>query len=284
MRRFLRRLWQAVTAPFRAVGRVFRSTREFFTDEPEDVSVPEAFASAIEHPALLLDHLDELRRRVLSSLIVLTITTGVSFAFVEEILDWLTRPVGGPQALQTIQTTEPAGVFMRIALLSGVTLGFPWLAYQTFAFVAPGLKARSRLTLMLAIPFATLLFLVGMAFTYFIMLPATMGFLAALLDVRYSPTLSSYIGLATSLMFWVGLSFQLPLVAYALAAVGILRAKPLAQQWRLVVVGIAVLAAAVTPTIDPVNMALVMAPMIVLYLLSIVLVAVAEGARLRAGA
>lgn len=273
-----------MTAPFRSIRRKAKSVKEFFSQDPEEVPVADAFSHALENPESLLTHFEELRRRIFSALIALAITTGVSFFFVNQILEYLTRPIGGLSTLQAIEVTEPVGVFMRVALLSGVALAFPWIAYQMYAFVAPGLKVRSRLTLLIAIPFATLLFLTGMAFTYFIMLPAALPFLSTILGVRFSPRPASYIGFVTSLMFWVGVAFQLPLVVYALAAAGLVRAKALAEQWRLAIIGIAVLAAAVTPTIDPVNMALVMAPMIALYFLSIGLAVLAErGRKSRAG-
>jgi sec-independent protein translocase protein TatC len=91
----------------------------------------------------------------------------------------------------------------------------------------------------------------------------------------------AYFGLITSLMFWIGVAFQMPLLIYALAAVGILNARQLAQQWRAAIVIIAIIAAVVTPTIDPVNMALVMAPMILLYGLSILGAIVAGAGRKR---
>jgi len=185
------------------------------------------------------------------------------------------------QDLQVIEPTEAVGVFMRVSLLSGVAFAMPWIILELYLFIAPGLMPRSRILLLLAIPAASLLFIAGLAFTYFVMLPAAIPFLLNFLGFRAAWRPSAYFNLITSLMFWVGISFQMPLVVYALAAVGLIRAKQLAEQWRVAIVVIAVVAAAITPTVDPVNMALVMLPMILLYFFSILGARVAEAGRER---
>ena len=126
-----------------------------------------------------------------------------------------------------------------------------------------------------AIPAAFVLFLAGLAFAYFIMLPAALPFLLNFMGISTRVRPMNYVRFVTGLMFWIGVSFQFPLIIYALAGIGLVKARSLMNSWRLAIVGIAVLAAAVTPTVDPVNMALVMAPMVVLYFLSIGLAALA---------
>jgi sec-independent protein translocase protein TatC len=143
----------------------------------------------------------------------------------------------------------------------------------------PGLKRRERALLIVAIPIATLLFLLGMAFAYYIMLPVALPFLLNFLGIVTVPRPSNYIRFVTGVMFWIGIAFQFPLIIYTLAGLGVVKAKSLASGWRFAILGIAILAAAITPTIDPVNMALVMAPMIVLYFLSIGLAALAQRRR-----
>jgi sec-independent protein translocase protein TatC len=132
---------------------------------------------------------------------------------------------------------------------------------------------------LVAAPIAALLFISGLAFAYYIMLPAALPFLLDFMGITTLPRPANYIRFVTGLMFWIGISFQFPLVIYTLAAVGLVRAGALARGWRYAVVGIAILAAAVTPTVDPVNMALVMAPMIVLYFISIALAGIAQRGR-----
>ncbi|MCX6026546.1 MAG: twin-arginine translocase subunit TatC, partial [Chloroflexi bacterium] len=251
------------------------------TYEPEDTPIADTFAGAVQHPNLILEHLDALRRHLLRAILFLVITTTFSFAFAQQLLEFLTRPLGGLSNLQSIEVTENIGVFMRVSLLAGFALAFPYIAFELFAFVQSGLHRRSRLMVALAIPSATVLFLTGMAFAFFVMMPAAIPFLVSFLNIPVKVRPSSYINFVTGLLFWIGVAFQMPLVIYFLARLGVVRARQLGQQWRIAVVGIAILAAAVTPTVDPVNMALVMAPMIVLYFLSIGLAAVAERQRKR---
>ncbi len=143
-------------------------------------------------------------------------------------------------------------------------------------FVAPGLHRRSRLVGLLVIPLATLFFIGGMAFAYFIMLPTALPFLLNFMGIPTTPRPSSYVGFVTGLMFWVGVFFEFPLVIAILARLGWVRAEALMKQAKLAIVIIAVVAAVITPTVDPVNMFLVMAPMIVLYFLSIVLAKITQ--------
>ena len=160
----------------------------------------------------------------------------------------------------------------------------PWIILELFLFVAPGLMPRSRMTLLVGIPVASLFFLAGLAFCYVVMLPTAVPFLYAFMGFRAAWRPSAYFELVTTLMFWVGITFEMPLVAYLLAGLGILRAKQLASGWRVAIIVIAVVAAAITPTTDPVNMVLVMVPMILLYLISILAAIVAGGGRKKASA
>jgi sec-independent protein translocase protein TatC len=281
MRKLMRTLGRILSAPFRAVAALARSMRDFFTYEPEDTPIADTFAGAVQSPNLILEHLDALRRHLLRAILFLVLTTTLSFAFAQRLLEFLTQPLGGLSNLQSIEVTENIGVFMRVSLLSGFALAFPYIAFELFAFVQSGLHRRSRLMVALAIPSATLLFLTGMAFAYYIMMPAAIPFLVNFLNIPVRVRPASYISFVTGLLFWIGVAFQMPLVVYFLARLGVVNARQLGQQWRIAVVAIAVLAAAVTPTVDPVNMGLVMAPMVVLYFLSIGLAAIAERQRKR---
>ena len=225
------------------------------------------------------EHLDDLRKRLLYALIGLIISVVVSFIFTEDIIGFLAIPIGGLQKLQAIEVTENVGVYMRVALLSGFILSLPWILLQLLKFVVPGLTISERKWLIIAIPFATLLFVTGVGFAFFIMLPAALPFLTEFLGIQTTLRVKSYIDFITNLMFWIGVSFELPLVMFILARLGIVSAKGLAKAWRIAVILIAVLAAIITPTVDPVNMALFMLPLFVLYLLSILLAGVAWKSR-----
>jgi len=305
-----------IAAPFAWIRDRIRRLARFFAEVPEDVPLTEAIGEAFESREALTatfaglgEHIDALRRHLLRSVIALALTTAFSFAFAERLMLALAVPLGegGPEQMltlfrltpdealrlftqlgtdglsrtQVIEPTESVGVFMRVSLLSGVAFAMPWIVLELYLFIAPGLMPRSRLLLLLAIPAGSLLFIVGIAFTYFVLLPTAIPFLYNFMNFRAAWRPAAYFGFVTSLMFWIGMAFQMPLVVYALAAAGLVHARQLAAQWRLAVVVIAVIAAAITPTVDPVNMALVMLPMILLYGFSILGAAVAGAGRRR---
>lgn len=281
MRKLLRSLGRILTAPFRFVTWPFRAARDFLNYEPEDSSTADVFSRAFEEPRVLLEHLEALRRHLFRSVLALAATTAISFAFASRILDFLARPIGGIEALQAIEVTESIGAFMRVSLLTGFALALPYIAFEGFSFMNPGLKRSERVLVLFAVPMAFLLFLAGLAFTYFVVLPTALDFLLSFMGIPTIPRPANYIRFVTNLMLWIGLAFEFPLVIYVLAGLGVVRARTLARGWRFAIVGIAVLAAAATPTVDPVNMALVMGPMILLYFFSIVLAVIAQAGRRR---
>ncbi len=222
-----------------------------------------------DKPMSLFGHIEELRKRLLISIIVLLVTVLASFLFADKVIQWLTLPVGGLAKLQSIEVTENLGVFMRVALLAGFILAFPVIIYELLRFILPGLTPREKRYVALSIPFATIFFIGGVIFAYFVMLPTALPFLMQFLGVQTNPRLSSYFSFVTNLLFWIGISFETPLFIFILSTFGIVSAKMLLKYWRYAIIVIAVLAAVITPTIDPVNMALLMAPLIVLYFISI---------------
>jgi sec-independent protein translocase protein TatC len=282
MRKILRAIWRILTAPFRLIGRAFTELRLLLLEEPEDTPLGDSFQKAVENPQDLFFHINALRVHIFRAIGFLILTTIVSFVFTSQIIDYLAQPVGGIEKLIAIDPTEPIGTFMRVALLSGFAISFPYIALEMWLFAAPGLKRGSRLFALASIPIATLFFLGGMAFAYFVMMPTALPFLLNFMGLTTQVRPSSYIRFVTGVMFWIGLSFEFPLVIYVLAKIGLVRAQMLSKQWRLAIVIIAIAAAAITPTVDPINMALVMGPMIVLYFLSIGLAYLAQRGRLEA--
>jgi sec-independent protein translocase protein TatC len=221
-------------------------------------------------PQSLWDHMKELRTRLAWSFAALILGSVVGFLIAEPIMRVLSRPIGGLEFLVAIEVTESFVEYMRVALLTGFIIALPVILWQVGGFFTLGLQKREKRWLYLAIPAATLLFILGAAFTFLVMLPAAVPFLVGFItDIKTTPRLTSYIAFVTNLMFWVGLAFETPLLAFLLARLRFLSAAALARQWRLAVVIIAILAAVITPTGDPFNMALLMAPLLVLYLVSI---------------
>ena len=223
----------------------------------------------------LLSHLNELRIRVFKALAAVIITTSICFVFSQDMINYLATPIGGREALVSIEVTENMAIFMRVSLLGGVLLAMPIIIYQVMRFLMPGLKKKERIWLVLGIPMASLLFVGGVAFTWFVMIPTAIPFLVNFMEIKTQVRPLNYFQFVTNLMFWIGLCFEMPLVIMVLSALGITSAKKLAAGWRYAVVLIAVVAAAVTPTVDPVNMGLVMLPLLFLYAFSIVLASIA---------
>ncbi len=292
MRYFFRTIWNIITAPFRFLLRIIRSigaslnkgahgvSAYFQEEEPDDVPIGDTLSSTIENPRALLPHLNALRKHLLRSVLAIIITTAVSFLFVHQILAYLAAPMqGGIHQLIAIDVTENIGTVMRVILLSGFTLALPYVVFEIWLFIAPALKISSRIKGLVAIPAALLMFVAGMAFAFYVMLPTALPFLFNFMGLVTQPRPSSYYNFVTQIMFWIGVTFEFPLVIYLLASLGIVKARALAAQWRIAIVVIAVLAAAITPTVDPVNMALVMLPMIVLYFVSVGLAYFAQNSR-----
>jgi sec-independent protein translocase protein TatC len=223
----------------------------------------------------LLKHLNELRQRIFKAFIAVVITTAVSFAFADRLIDYLASPIGGSQALVSIEVTENVAIFMRVSLLAGIVSGMPFVLYQVMSFLVPGLNKREKGWLLFGVPGASLLFLSGVAFTWFVMIPAAVPFLINFTGIRTQVRPANYFQFITNLMFWIGICFELPLVMMILARLKIITARQLAKSWRYSIVIMAVVAAAVTPTVDPINMGLVMLPLMGLYILSIILAAIA---------
>lgn len=222
-----------------------------------------------------LDHLNELRNRLMRVFIALIVAGGLSLLIAEPLLKLLILPYGNP--LKVIGPTESVSIYLRVAMMSGAILAMPYILWEIWGFIAPGLEPKERGYVYLFIPAAFGLFLIGVAFAWFVMIPAAIKFLSGfapdIFQVEWTSEL--YVPFVTSLLFWIGVSFETPLVVFFLAKLHIVNARQLIRVWRYAIVAIAVIAAVITPTVDPFNMALVMGPLIVLYFISILLAALA---------
>ncbi len=225
-------------------------------------------------------HLDELRSRLVKASIALVVGTVISIAFTTQALRLLTLPLGNAVP-QTISPTESFVVYFRIALLGGVIVAMPVIVYQAIRYVLPGLLPNEKRYLYFLLPGVTVCFAGGIAFAAFIMLPAAItfmqGFLSTVIENRW--TLNNYIGFVTRVLFWMGIVFQTPLIIFFLAKLDLVTAKQLSRFRKYAILVIAVIAAAVTPTPDPVNMMIVMVPLYLLYEVGIVLARIARVGR-----
>ena len=226
----------------------------------------------------LLDHLDELRKRLFIAAGAWVIASGVMFGFRFVILDWLQAPLPEGMRLTYFSILEPFATSMQIAAFFGMVLASPVLVGQIWGFLAPGLYAEER---RYAIPFifmTVLAFGTGVSFSYYVVLPITIPVLLAFLGDAAQGFLSigRYIGNILTLMAVFGVMFELPVLAFLLARIGILKAAVLRRTRRYALVGLLIAAAAMSPSGDPFNFALVAIPLVVLYEISIWVVSISE--------
>ena len=216
----------------------------------------------------LITHLEELRKRLLLSLIAVVVTTAVSFIFTRQVFEILKSPAPGVDLIY-IEVTEMVGIYIKVALYCGVVLALPLLFYQLIMFIAPALTHREQRYLYLLSPTVLLFFAAGAAFTYFALLPPALAFLInppfATGIAEPQIRVANYISVVTRLIFWIGLTFQLPLIMGLLARIGVLTHKHLSRYRKHAIVAAFILGAIITPTFDPVNQTLVAFPLIILY-------------------
>lgn len=291
MTKLLKALWRVIVFPFVLIFNIlafpFRLIQKgirFLDTDVEDRPILDTFTNLASEPearAGFWDHIEDLRMHLFRSLLWMIVGVAITSFYTRDLVVILAGPLEDTSLLGTIEVTESISVFMRIALMGGIILSIPFIAFEFWRFAAPGLKPREKKIGLAGIPLATLLFVSGVAFTYYIM-PAAIHAMEAFnvfmgFTTNWRP--NSYYGFVTGLMFWLGLSFEFPLVIYILTAVGFIKPKVLAQQWRIAIVAISIFSAAITPTIDPVNMGLVMLPMMLLYFISIGMSYLAYAAR-----
>jgi sec-independent protein translocase protein TatC len=234
--------------------------------------------------APLIDHLEELRFRIIWSAVAWIAGGFITFANLALAIDLLKRPLelytksrGIVVELVSLRVTEQLSASFMVAALGGLILAMPVLIYQVWAFVAPGLTRRER---GYAIPFiggSIIAFVSGISFAYFVALPFAMQFLIDFLPgVKPTLTIGDYVSDIVTPLAIFGLLFQLPVLMFLIAKIGIISSKFFADQRRIAVFGIVVLAAIITPTSDPVNLAIASLPIVLLYELGIGLARLAE--------
>lgn len=225
----------------------------------------------------LVEHLAELRQRLIVLVAVVALTTALSFLFAGYLFEILIRPAGGVTLIYT-EVTEMLGTYMKVALLSGLILALPVITYELVMFVAPGLTRQEKRYLYLLLPGVTLSFVAGAAFAYFVLVPPALNFLLTFGGDIATPQIKigNYISTVSSLLFWIGIIFEIPLVIFFLARIGVVNPRLLSQFRPYAMVGAFLLGAVITPTFDPINQALVAAPLVLLYEMGILLARVAR--------
>jgi sec-independent protein translocase protein TatC len=228
----------------------------------------------------LIQHLDEFRRRLVVAAIAIAVTTGLSFAFAEQIIALLLVPTGITKCI-ALAPTENFTTFMRVALFSGIALAMPVLLYEVYAYIDPALHKHERRFVLTLGPFVLGLFVAGMAFCYFILLPNAIKFLITFGSAVIENQLrcSEYLSFVTTFILGLGLVFETPAIIFGLIRVGIVQRSWLASKRRYVFLLVFVIGAVITPTPDPFNQTLVALPMYFLFELGLLLGRFAERSR-----
>lgn len=228
----------------------------------------------------LLEHLAELRTRLVRAAFAVMIGMGIGLFMVlgplkvVDIVVMTFAPLTDRPPVQSVGTAEEFTSYMTVALAVGLVLAMPVIVYQLLAFIVPGLTDKERRIIFTAIPFVTLFFIAGLVFGWFITVPTAIRFLVGFSGsalVESQPAISDFISTVTTLLVINGVVFELPVIIYVLAFLGVVTAKQLARYRRFAILGVIVIAALITPTGDPINLALLAIPMYFLYELGVIM-------------
>jgi sec-independent protein translocase protein TatC len=223
------------------------------------------------------EHLIELRKRIINSLVSIAVGAMIGWAVAPHFVNWITRPMikalGNAHLDQKLVYTHPAGYLNLLITLSiylGLVIASPWILYQIWLFVAPALYKHERSAITGFLFSTVFLFLAGIAFGYFIMLPYILRFLISFQGpVVPLISINEYFDLILMILLGLGLVFELPILIFFLSLFGIVTPKFLLQNFRYAILIIAIVAAIITPTPDATTMLIFMAPMVGLYFLGV---------------
>ncbi len=248
---------------------------------PDDPELVEEFDGDQGAELTLGEHLVEIRQRLTVATLSIVLTTVVTLVFAEQILDYLLQP--GRDALPNFRPiyTELLGyigAYIKISLMLGIAGAMPVIVYQVYAFIHPGLTRAERRWILPIVFVATFAFAAGGAFAFYLGWPPALDFLLNFGDNIAEPQvrINNYIDMLTRFVFWTGIIFEMPLFLMGLGAFGLVTAKKLVGMWRWAIIGSFLLAALITPSIDPVTQTIVAVPAMGLYALGVLLVRIVE--------
>jgi len=222
-----------------------------------------------------LDHLEELRWRIIYSLIGVIVGAVICFVFIDFLVDIVllnpARKVGAD--LQNLKPFGQVFLYFQVAIVGGLILSIPNVFYQLWRFISPALHKREKKYIMAIVIFSSLCFLSGIVFAYFVMLPLTLSFAAHFgsTTIKNQFAIDEYMSIIFSVMLGAGLIFELPMISFFLSKLGILKPSFMRKYRRHAIVIIMILAAVLSPGTDPVSQLVLAVPLVVLYEVSIII-------------
>jgi sec-independent protein translocase protein TatC len=221
-----------------------------------------------------LEHLDELRQRLVRALMYLAGGTAACWGFREQIFHFLTEPMrkgGYKDAFIFTSPAEALMLYMKMAFFVGIFVASPFVLYEIWAFISPGLYKNEKAWAIPFIGMGSFFFILGALFGHYVLFPVTLGFLAGFggPDMRFLPKIDEYWSFYSWFLLGLGLVFQIPVIIFVLARIGLVTPGLLLRGWKFAILGSFIVSAVVTPTPDVVNQTALALPMIGLYLLGV---------------
>ena len=215
--------------------------------------------------ATLVEHLDELRSRLIIALLAVAATFVVAFVFHEDLIEWLREPLPEEKELVTLGVTEPFTTSVKVSFYAAIALSLPVLLWQTWSFLAPAMEEDTQRVLAVFVSVATALFAAGLAFGYFVVMPKAVEFLTGYDDELYNIQVraSYYFSFVALMLLAIAFFFELPIFILALVRLGVVTSAQLRSNRRYLIVG-AVILAVLLPTVDPVSLILEIVPLLLL--------------------
>ena len=219
----------------------------------------------------ILRHLEELRTRIIRSLIAIAVGSAIAYFYIEDIMRYLTLPTG---RLYYLQPAEAFFTYIKIAIFAGFLLALPVVFYQAWKFILPALTVRERTVIGILVPSSVLLFFAGLAFSFFLVLPAALQFFVGFSTENLQPmfTLHQYFDFVLAFILPFGAVFELPLLVIVFAKLGFISSKFLQSKQRIVIFLAFVVGAVISPTPDIFTQSMIAIPLILLYELSYLVV------------
>lgn len=245
--------------PVRAVRDIYRPGNEDIPDTFEEMTLSE--------------HLIELRDRIMKVVIGLVIAFVFGFWASNRILVQITSKANAPSGLDVKSPTDPLTLTFKVSFYVALAIMMPLIVYQIVAFLSPGLTRKEKRLLLSALPFVSFLFILGVAYAYLVAAPRALYFLSTWNSnvINWQPDGPEVLSFFLTLMIGLGLAFQLPVIMFILAKIGIVSAQKMRQWRKYAYLVLCILAAVITPSTDPFNMAIVAIPLVILYEFGVVI-------------